>query len=174
MYIGVDIGGTTIKAGLVDGTGRLIEQSRVATVPDDWNAFSANLVDLIRTYQRKADTQAVGIGIPGFRNIHTKRVITSPNIPCLTNVSVETYVADKVHLPVISENDANAAAYAEFISGYGVGLVHMAYLTLGTGVGSGVILNGRLFRGASGYAVEFGHTIMDPGGRPCGCGSAGC
>jgi len=112
--------------------------------------------------------------VPGFRNRHTRRVVASPNIPCLTNVSLEKLVADEVHIPVVSENDANAAAYCEFVCGLGIGLQHMAYLTLGTGVGSGVILDGKLFGGASGYAVEFGHTIVDPGGRYCGCGSAGC
>jgi len=173
-YIGIDVGGTTIKAGLVDGNGRLIEQTRIATVTDDWNLFLSNLSTLIRSYQRKADVEAVGIGIPGLRNIHTKTVVTSPNIPCLTDASVETLVADEVHIPVVTENDANAAAYAEFKSGFGVGLLHMAYLTLGTGFGSGVILDGKLFRGASGYAVEFGHAVIDPDGRPCPCGSIGC
>ncbi len=173
-YIGVDIGGTTIKAGLVDGSGRLVEQSRIATITDNWSTFLSNLTALIRSYQEKSDVEAVGIGIPGLRNIHTKTVVTSPNIPCLTDASVEKLVADEVHIPVVSENDANAAAYAEFVGGFGVGIQHMAYLTLGTGLGSGVILDGKLFRGTSGYAVEFGHTVIDPGGRPCGCGSRGC
>src|ERR1043165_9568007 len=110
-YMGVDIGGTTIKAGLVDENGRLLEQSRIATVIDNWDVFLSNLTALIRNYQQKSDIAAVGIGIPGFKNIHSRTVLTSPNIPCLTDASVETLVADEVHVPVVSENDANAAAY---------------------------------------------------------------
>jgi glucokinase len=173
-YIGVDIGGTTIKAGLVDDNGRLFEQTRIPTVTDDWKLFLANLTALIRSIQAKSPVEAVGLGIPGLRNLHSRSIVTSPNIPCLTDASVEKLVADEVHLPVISENDANAAAYGEFTGGIAVGVKHMAYLTLGTGLGSGFILNGRLFRGASGYAGEFGHTMVQRSGRPCGCGSSGC
>jgi glucokinase len=173
-YIGVDIGGTTIKAGLVDDKGRLFEQTRIPTVIHDWNQFLANLTALIHSYRAKSPIEAVGLGIPGLRNIHSRSIVTSPNIPCLTAASVEKLVADEVHLPVISENDANAAAYAEFTGGFDVAVKHMAYLTLGTGLGSGFIFNGRLFRGASGYAGEFGHTMIQPSGRPCSCGSNGC
>jgi len=173
-YLGVDIGGTTIKAGLVEDTGRLVDQTRIPTVTDNWSALLSSLTTLIQGFQSRVSLKGVGIGVPGLRNRHTRKVITSPNIPSLTDVSLEKIVADEVHLPVTTENDANAAAYAEFICGYGSGLQHMAYLTLGTGLGSGVILDGKLFGGASGYAVEFGHTVVEPGGRSCSCGSLGC
>src|SRR5258707_810861 len=113
-YLGLDIGGTTVKAGIVDETGRVLKQSRITTVTDDWAAFLANLVHLIRGYQEDTQIEAVGIGVPGFRNSDTRQVVASPNIPCLINASLESEVADKVHLPVVSENDANAAAFAEF------------------------------------------------------------
>jgi glucokinase len=173
-YLGIDIGGTTVKAGIVDETGHVVKQSRITTVTDNWDAFLANLIHLIRGYQEDTAFEAVGIGVPGFRNSYTRQIIAAPNIPCLLNASLERQVADKVHLPVVTENDANAAAYAEFVCGRAVGLQHMAFLTLGTGVGSGLILNGKLFTGSSGYAAEFGHTIIQPEGRPCGCGSNGC
>src|SRR5206468_1974278 len=105
---------------------------------------------------------------------------TSPNIPCLTHVNLEELLADQVHVRVVSENDANAAAYAESRCGAGVGLQHMAHLTLGTGLGSGLILNRSLFTGASGYGGEFGHTVIrakpfgTEEGRLCGCGNRGC
>ena len=83
-------------------------------------------------------------------------------------------MADQVHLPVISENDANAGAYAESQCGAGAGCRYMVYLTLGTGLGSGIVLNGRLYTGTSGYGGELGHTIIDPGGRVCACGRRGC
>jgi glucokinase len=173
-YLGIDIGGTTVKAGLVDETGKILESTRVPTVIDDLNAFLVTLTELIRSYQRLHDIGGVGIGVPGLRNARTHVIRTSPNIPCLRNVSLEKLLADQVHVPIITENDANVAAYAEFRCGMGKGLQHMAFLTLGTGLGSGLILNGRLFGGYSGYAAEFGHTVIEPGGRPCGCGNKGC
>jgi glucokinase len=173
-YIGVDIGGTTIKVGLVNDTGSIVDQVRIPTVIDDLERMVFDLTSAVRDYQKNNQIKAVGMGVPGLRNARTHRIVTSPNIPSLTNVSLEKLVADEVHIPVISENDANAAAYAEFVAGFGTGLQHMAYLTLGTGLGSGIILNGRLFGGASGYAVEFGHTVVQPDGRKCPCGSRGC
>lgn len=173
-YLGVDIGGSAIKAGLVDETGAISQQAKVPTPATDLKALTTALVELVRGYQASAAIQAVGIGIPGFKNSATQQVISSPNIPCLTNVSIERIVADEVHLPVVSANDANAAAWGEFTCGAGVGLRHMACLTLGTGLGSGVILNGELFSGKSGFAVELGHIVIQPHTRPCGCGSLGC
>ena len=173
-YIGADIGGTTIKVGLVNDTGSIVDQVRVPTVIDDLDRMVSDLTSVVRDYQKTNKIEAVGLGIPGLRNARTHRIVTSPNIPSLTNVSLEKLVADEVHIRVVSENDANAAAYAEFIAGYGIGTQQMAYLTLGTGLGSGVILDGKLFGGTSGYAVEFGHTVVQTDGRPCPCGSRGC
>ncbi len=173
-YIGLDIGGTSIKAGLVDPTGQILESQKAPTIIDDLNGFLSNLTELIRNFQKSFKVAAVGIGVPGLRNSKTHVVETSPNIPCLVRVNLEDLVADQVHLPVISENDANAGAYAEFVCGAGAGTRQMVYLTLGTGLGSGLILDGKLFTGASGYAGEFGHTVIDPNGRLCACGNRGC
>src|SRR5215472_8727890 len=106
-YLGIDVGGTTIKAGIVDETGQVLKQSTVRTVIDDWNAFLANLVHLVRGYQEDIKIEAVGIGVPGFRNSYTRQIVASPNIPCLIDASLEKLVADEVHLPIITENDAN-------------------------------------------------------------------
>ncbi|HYR86606.1 MAG TPA: ROK family protein [Terriglobia bacterium] len=173
-YIGLDIGGTSIKAGLVDQSGHILESQRAPTIIHDLNGFLSNLTELIRDFQKSVKIAAVGMGVPGLRNCKTHVIETSPNIPCLLNVNLEDLVADQVHLPVISENDANAGAYAEFVCGAGAGTRQMVYLTLGTGLGSGLILNGRLFTGASGYAGEFGHTVINSSGRLCGCGNRGC
>jgi glucokinase len=179
-YLGLDIGGTFVKAGLVDETGRVLESSKAPTVTDDLHAFLSTLTDLIREFQKTNEIGAVGIGVPGLRSSKTHIIETSPNIRCLKHVNLEQLVADQVHIRTVSENDANAAAYAEFVCGAGVGLQHMAHLTLGTGLGSGFILNGSLFTGASGYGGEFGHTVIkaapsvEEGGRLCGCGSRGC
>src|SRR5207249_2174076 len=138
------------------------------------NGFLSNLTELIRDFQKSAAVERIGIGVPGLRSSRTHIVETSPHIRCLNNVNLEDLVADQVHIPVVSENDANAGAYAEFVCGAGTGIQHMAYLTLGTGLGSGLILNGSLYAGASGYGGEFGHTVIDPNGRLCACGRQGC
>ena len=173
-YLGLDIGGTTIKAGLVDETGRVLEARKAPTIVDDLDGFLFTLTELIRDFQKSVAIDAIGIGVPGLRSSKTHNIETSPNIPCLTNVNLEHRVAEQVHLRVVSENDANAGAYAEFICGAAAGLQHVVYLTVGTGLGSGLILNGRLFTGASGYGGEFGHTVIEVDGRPCGCGKRGC
>lgn len=179
-YLGLDIGGTFVKAGLVDEAGRVLESRRAATVIDDLNAFLSNLSELIREFQKTTVIDAIGLGIPGLHNSKTRVIETSPNIPCLNSVNLEQLVADQVQIRCVSENDANAAAYGEFSCGAGVGLQNMAHLTLGTGLGSGFVLNGKLFTGTSGYAPEFGHTVLrakpygKDEGRLCACGSRGC
>src|SRR5438094_9723299 len=173
-YIGLDIGGTTIKAGLIDEEKRVLESRKVPTLTNDLEGFISKLTEVIRDFQKSRPIDAIGIGIPGLRSSQTHVIARSPNIPCLTNVNLEETMADQVHLKVVSENDANAGAYAEFICGAGTGLQHLAYLTLGTGLGSGLILNGSLYTGASGYGGEFGHTVIDPNGRLCACGRQGC
>jgi len=175
MYcLGLDIGGTTIKAGLIDEANHVLEARKAPTVVNDLKAFISKLTELIRDFQKSAAIDAIGIGVPGLRSSRTHAIVTSPNIPCLKNVNLEQLVAEEVHLKVVSENDANAGAYAEFMCGAGLGLRHMAYLTLGTGLGSGFVLNGSLYTGASGYGGEFGHTVINPEGRRCGCGKCGC
>src|SRR5439155_12063503 len=128
-------------------------------------------------FQKSAAIDAIGVGVPGLRSCKNHIIETSPNIRCLKHVNLEQLVADQVHIRTVSENDANAAAYAEFVCGSGIGLQHMAHLTLGTGLGSGFILNGSLFTGASGYGGEFGHTVIrakqygSNEGRLCACGN---
>ena len=173
-YLGVDIGGTAIKAGVVDDAGRILESGRIPTVVNDLDAFLSTLTGLIRGFQKNIRIGAVGIGVPGLRSSKTRTIETSPNIPCLTKVSLEAELADQLKLPVITQNDANAAAYGEFLIGAGQGTRHMVHLTVGTGLGSGFILDGKVFEGALGYAAEFGHTVVQPDGRPCTCGSRGC
>src|SRR5438093_4482064 len=173
-YLGLDIGGTTIKGGLIDEENRVLESRKVPTLIDYLEGFISKLIQLIGDFQKSGPIHAVGIGVAGLRSTKTHVIATSPNIPCLTNINLEEIVADQVRLKVVSENDANAGAYAEFICGAGVGLRHLAYLALGTGLGSGLILNGSLYTGASGYGGEFGHTVIDPNGRQCACGKQGC
>jgi glucokinase len=178
-YLGIDIGGTNIKAGLVDEKGRVLESRRAFTVTDDLDGFLSTLTELIHEFQKRSSIEAIGIGVPGLHS-RTGIIETSPNVPCLKKTNLKELLADQVHIRIVSENDANAAAYGEFICGAGAGLRHMAHLTLGTGLGSGLVLNGALFTGASGYAGEFGHTFLSlsppdsNSGRLCACGNRGC
>jgi glucokinase len=173
-YLGLDVGGTTIKAGVTDETGEILESGHAPTVTHDLDRFLSTLTELVRGFQKSFRIEAIGIGIPGLHSSRTGAIQISPNIPCLQNVNLETLVADQVHIRAVSENDANAGAYGEFKRGAGAGCRHMVYLTLGTGLGSGLVLNGDLFTGTSGFGGELGHTIIDPNGRLCGCGARGC
>src|SRR4051812_21538702 len=114
-YLGLDIGGTTIKAGLVDENARVLESRKSPTIVDDLQGFVFKLTELIRDFQKSAAVEAVGMGVPGLLSSRTHILQTSPNIPCLKNVNLEELLAEKVHLRIVSENDANAGAYAEFI-----------------------------------------------------------
>ncbi len=172
-FLGVDVGGTTIKAGLVDQTGQVLESRSTPTIIDDLGGFLSNLTELIRDFQKSCVIDAVGVGIPGLRNIKTQNIEVSPNIPCLNGVNLAKAAADQLRIEVVTENDANAGAYGEFVCGAGHGLQHMIYLTIGTGLGSGIVLNGKLYTGVLGYAGELGHTIVQPNGRLCACGNRG-
>lgn len=174
QYVGIDIGGTTIKAGLVDGHGLVTETRRAVTPTADLQSLVSTLTGIVADLRTKSEVRGVGIGIPGLRSARTRTMQTSPHIPALRDVNLEDLLTDSSGLPVVTENDANAGAYGEWACGAGRGLQHMVYLTLGTGLGCGIVLSGQMFRGVSGYAGEFGHTIVQPEGRPCACGSRGC
>jgi glucokinase len=173
-YVGIDVGGTSIKAGLVDDSGTVRELHRDATPIGNLNGFISTLLNLVTKFQAEAPIRAIGVGVPGLRSYATRVIETSPNIPCIQQVNLEKLLTDRVALPVITENDAKAGAYGEWVCGAGRGLQHVAYITIGTGLGCGLILHGKLFRGASGYAGELGHTTIELNGRSCACGSRGC
>lgn len=173
-FIGVDIGGTTTKASLVDEAGTILDSLRVETVTDDLERLLNELVSTIRVLASQRSVRAIGIGIPGLRRKSDGVIEVAPNIPCLHEVSLEARLADVLKLPVYSENDANAAAIGEWHCGAARGLSDFVYLTIGTGLGCGLFMNGSLYTGSSGYAGEFGHTIADPDGYPCECGNVGC
>src|SRR5262245_277022 len=106
QYLGIDIGGTNIKAGLVDENGRVLESRRVLTITDDIQGLLSTLAELVREFQKSAPIQAIGLGVPGLRSSKTHIIETSPNIPCLQKINLEEVLADQVHLRTISENDA--------------------------------------------------------------------
>ena len=178
--IGIDLGGTFIKFGLLDEGGQATETFQLPTpIADGADAVVAQMIAGARqAIQRHglADEEvlAIGIGAPGPLDIDNGVVIAMPNIPGMDGLPLRDSVAGALGKPGFLANDANAAAMGEYLCGAGKGTRHMVMLTLGTGVGSGIIIDGELFLGAHKIGGELGHMIVQPGGELCGCGQRGC
>ncbi len=176
--IGIDVGGTAIKCGLVTETGEVLQRETVPTGSERGALHVvgriAALVASHRQETQGAAVTAVGLGVPGIIRRKAGVVVASPNLPGWENLPLARLVEEAAGLSVLLENDANAATLGEFACGAGRGCSSMVMLTLGTGVGSGIILNGKLWRGADECGGEIGHTIVAHDGEPCGCGQKGC
>lgn len=172
--VGVDIGGTSLRAATVRADGSVGELRRVA-LPATAEGLVSATVTLIEELCAVEATRpvAVGVGCAGLVD-RSGTVRTSPNIPALVNHPLQQDLTDRLGLPVRVDNDANAAAWAEYRVGAGQGATDMALVTLGTGIGTGFVLDGRLHRGRNGYAGESGHVTIVAGGLPCVCGRRGC
>lgn len=171
--VGVDVGGTKIAAGVVDPTGRIIAKSRKATPVRDVDAVVEVIVKLVGNFQENYELEAVGVGCAGLVDAARSKVILAPNLGW-TDEPLRMQIERAIGLPTVIENDANSAAWGEFRFGAGKGHDDLVMVTVGTGIGGGVILGGRLQRGASGVSGEFGHLRLVPEGRLCGCGRNGC
>jgi glucokinase len=176
MILGIDIGGTTSKLGLVQD-GKVVARARISTTghKDDHafaDALAAASLGLVRADDRPP-LQAVGIGAPNANQL-TGIIEMAPNLPWKHDVPLARMMADRLGVPAVLGNDANAAALGEWRYGAGQGFDDLLVVTLGTGVGSGFIVNGRLVLGSAGNAGELGHLILIPGGRMCTCGRQGC
>ncbi|MDX8377317.1 MAG: ROK family protein [Mariprofundales bacterium] len=186
FYIGMDIGGTNVRAALFDRNGnihkRISQQLWFSklTVLDNDSAieYIANkLVDCVKILQQnisQGQVHAVGIGFPGF--FQDGKLLSSPNIPQLIDVPLATILQQYIGLPVVVENDALCAAFGEYKYGAGKNRHCFAHITLGTGVGGGLIINGKPFSGARGMSMEVGHLTVDitDNAALCGCGKKGC
>lgn len=175
--IGVDVGGTRIKAGVVDEQGRVHARRTLDTQADRGpDAVLDRIAGLVGELSREAKSApaGVGIGVPGAVDAPRGIVRAPPNLPGWDEVFLGPRIAEMSRLPAFVDNDANAAALGEQRGGAGRGVSDMVMITLGTGVGGGIVLGGKLFRGWFGTAGELGHTIIEPGGRACGCGQRGC
>ncbi len=178
--IGIDLGGTFIKFGLLDGDGEATDIFQLPTpIEDGADAVVEQMVTGARqaiASRNLADSEvlAVGIGAPGPLDIDNGVVMAMPNIPGMDGLPIRDRVAGPLGKPGYLTNDANAAALGEYLCGAGKGTQHMVMLTLGTGVGSGIIIDGELFLGAHKIGAELGHMIIEPGGELCGCGQRGC
>lgn len=178
--LGIDLGGTNMKIGCFDTGLKLIGKISVPTgakmepevIVEKLYSTSEEL--LKQNGLSLADVSGVGVGSPGAIDLSEGVVLAAPNFPLFKNVPLKDMVAKRLGKPTILENDANAACWAEHVLGSGKGVDHMALLTLGTGIGGGIISDGQLIHGPSGGAGEFGHVIIYPDGRTCACGQQGC
>jgi glucokinase len=173
LTIGVDVGGTKVLAGVVDENGEILARSRRPT-PSTSPAETADAIaDAVSELRQGRDIDAVGIGAAGWIDETRSRVLFAPNL-AWREEPLRDIVEARIGLPVVVENDANAAAWGEHRFGAGRGQGHLILITVGTGIGCGIILDGVLYRGRFGVGGEPGHVRVVPDGRPCGCGNSGC
>lgn len=181
LVCAVDLGGTNLRAANIDSSGRIHERVKFQT-PDSDKA--EDIVDAVvaavdhceaEAAKRDARIETVSVVVPGSVHAETRVIVNAPNVPAIVDFGLAEALEAKLHRSVLIENDANAAALGEMWQGAARGFRTIVCLTLGTGVGSGIVLNGELWRGADGTAGEIGHTSVDPfGGVQCKCGNIGC
>jgi glucokinase len=179
VAVGIDLGATNLKGAIVDRQARVIAKHvRPLQTADPEGSVDeiVALVDQFLSLSSVARTQlaGVGIGAPGPMRYRTGTIARAANLPGWENLPLRDLVQDRLRVPVVFDNDGNAAAFGEFWAGAGRDGQDLVMLTLGTGVGAGVILNGRIFHGHHDNAAELGHTIVAANGLPCPCGQRGC
>jgi glucokinase len=171
--VGIDIGGTKIAGALVNEAGEILRDLKVPTPANDPVALQAAVVKMVEELRSGEQVSAVGVAAAGFIDAKQSVVYYSPNLSW-RNEPLKEKLEAELGLPVVIENDANAAGWAEYRFGAGAGYHHMMMLTIGTGVGGAIVANGELFRGGFGIGAELGHMNFVPKGKLCGCGQHGC
>ncbi len=171
--VGVDVGGTKISAALVDEHGDLVARDRTVSPATDPVQIVHTIGELVRSLVGSREVEAVGVCAAGFVDKQCATVVFAPNL-AWRDEPLKERLQKELNLPVVVENDANAAAWGEFAFGAGEDVDDLLLLTIGTGVGGGVVIDGDLVRGGFGFGGEVGHIQMVPGGIRCGCGNLGC
>lgn len=173
-FIGASVSGAAVRAALVNAEGAVVARREAAPEREDIAAQVARLVAELRDSAQGGAVAGLGIGVPGLVNPSTGRVVVSNDLPSIVRGDLKSDLARATGLPVLLENDANAGAFGEYTVGAGRGSRHMFYVTIGIGIGGALILDGKLWKGATGFAGEFGHITIDPAGIECTCGNVGC
>jgi glucokinase len=174
LVIGVDIGGTKVAAAVVDEDGVMIDKLRVDTPGGTPGCVNDAIADLVWKLRERHEVEAVGMGAPGFVSADRSTVLFTPNLSWRAE-PLGAEMTERLKLPVVVENDANCAAWAEVRFGAAKGEQNVVVLTIGTGIGGGIIIGGQLVRGEFGVAAEIGHmNVVIEGGLRCGCGNRGC
>ena len=172
--IGIDVGGTKVLGGVVDECGVVVAIARKDTPRQGGAALTQVIAEIAKELLADHEVTSIGVSAAGFVSSDRKTMLATPNIADWNGVNLDYELTQLIGLPVIIENDANAAAWGEAKFGAGKNQNHMMMLTVGTGIGGGIIVNGALYRGAFGIAAEFGHIRVIPDGLLCGCGARGC
>ncbi len=175
LFAGFDLGGTLLKYGLVDETGGSVLESQVDT-PKTIKKLIYALKDIWQRLKKNHPNQiaTVGFGFPGIFDQKERKILQSPNYPEIDSFALIPAFSQFIDVPFWINNDANLAAFGEYTCGAGQNTQSLVLLTIGTGVGTGIILEGKIWQGACGYAGEMGHATVNPEGEPCKCGSRGC
>jgi glucokinase len=171
--VGIDVGGTKIAAGLVSPEGELLSEVRYPTANVREELLST-IAEAITEVKRGYEVGGVCLAVPGFILARENKVLSAANLEAIEGIPLKDELGDRTGLPVTVENDANAAAWGEFRFGVGKDVDDLVFVTLGTGVGGGIISHGGLLRGARGMGGELGHITVQPAGPRCGCGNRGC
>jgi glucokinase len=173
LAVGVDIGGTKVAAGVVDEDGHVVDREYRPTPGTDVAATEAVIVEVVSALCGRHEVCAVGVGAAGWIGTDRATVLFSPHL-AWRDEPLRAALRDRIQLPLVIENDANASAYAEYRFGAGRGEPVVVCVTLGTGIGGGLVIDGAVYRGAFGVAAEYGHMTLVPDGRLCACGNRGC
>jgi glucokinase len=174
LSIGIDVGGTKVLGGVVDDEGVVLARARKDTPRQGGKALTQRIAETVKELMVKHNVESVGVSAAGFVSSDRKTMLATPNIADWNDVDLDSELKSLIDLPIVIENDANAAAWGEAKFGAGRNQNHMMMLTVGTGIGGGIVVDGQLYRGAFGIAAEFGHMRVVPEGHICGCGARGC
>lgn len=175
MYVGVDLGGTNIKAGIVNDEGKIISSLSIPTEGQQgWEKVISNIKKVILKLMVEDGIRAIGVGVPGPVDFENGIIREMPAIPGVKNVNISKQLSDEFKIPVFVDNDANNFALGEIVFGVAKGKKNVIGITLGTGIGGGIVIDGKLYRGAKNYAGEIGHMVIVPNGVQCNCGKFGC
>ena len=172
--IGVDVGGTKVLGGVVDESGNVLKTARRDTPREGGSLLNQAIADVAKELMLDYPVQSIGVSAAGFVSSDRKTMLATPNIAGWNGVNLDDELTRLIGVSVVIENDANAAAWGEAKFGAGIGMKNILMLTVGTGIGGGIIADGALHRGAFGIAAEIGHIRVVPDGLLCGCGARGC
>lgn len=172
LTVGIDIGGTSVRAGVVDAQGQVLTAVRAPT-PRTTTATEDLLVDLVQQLRAAHPVHAVGLAVAGFISTDREQVMFAPHL-AWRDAKVPALLSERLDLPVVMDHDVNSAALAEYRLGAARASSVALVIALGTGIGAGLVVNGELYRGGHGVAPELGHLMVVPDGRACPCGKRGC
>ena len=177
--IGVDLGGTNLRIGAINENGAMFDQLSLETLSERWredvvDRLAGGILELVARWKQHYTLAGIGVGVPGIIKLQEGTVVASPNLPGWENFNVRGQIFNRLNTPIFLENDANAAALGDKWMGVGKNVDHLCLITMGTGIGGGLILDGKIWHGLTGMAAELGHVTIYPEGRICKCGCYGC